>query len=237
AAPRRGDHGRQRPVGAGAGAAADRRPRAGRALALRRRRGSHRDRGQGDLGVRLLHRELVPLRRRGPLPHGVQPRRDPAAARRDARARRPRPLGRPGPPAVAVGDQGAAGRRGDDPAQHRVHVDDVRELRRACGDRRRRPVARPGRRGRPGERRPGGRADVRPLPLRARAGRRRPGVADVGGAAAVELHAVAGGVLRDGLHRRPVARRGPPPPVAGDRHLRAPGPEVRRRRPGRCPFL
>ena len=38
---------------------------------------------------------------------------------------------------------------------------------------------------------------------------RRPGVAHVGGAAALQLHALAGGVLRVRLHRRPVARRRP----------------------------
>ena len=71
---------------------------------------------QGDLGVRLLDRELDPLARRGPLPHGVQPRRDPAPPRRDARARRQGALGGAGAAAVAVGDQGAPGRRGADQA-------------------------------------------------------------------------------------------------------------------------
>ena len=39
--------------------------------------------------------------------------------------------------------------------------------------------------------------------------RRRHGLADVGGAAALELHALAGGVRRAGLHRRALARRRP----------------------------
>ena len=38
------------------------------------------------------------------LPDGLQPRRDPAPPRRDARARRPGPLGRPRAAAVEVGD-------------------------------------------------------------------------------------------------------------------------------------
>ena len=58
AAARRDRDGRQRPLGQAAGAAAHGRPRAGRALALRRRRGRHRDRREGDLGLRLLDREL-----------------------------------------------------------------------------------------------------------------------------------------------------------------------------------
>ena len=63
--PRRDHHGRQRPLGQGARAAAHRGPRARRALAVRRRRGRDRDRREGDLGLRLLHRELVALARRG----------------------------------------------------------------------------------------------------------------------------------------------------------------------------
>ena len=65
AAARRDRHGRQRPLGQGARAAAHGRPRAGRALAVRRRRGRHRDRREGDLGLRVLDRELVALARRG----------------------------------------------------------------------------------------------------------------------------------------------------------------------------
>ena len=67
-------------------------------------------------------------------------------------------------------------------------------------------------------------------PLRPRAVRRRPGLAYVGGAAAVELHALAGGVLRVRLHRRVVARRRSPPPLAGDRDLCPPRSPLRRRR-------
>ena len=140
AAPRRDRDGRQRAVGQGARAAAHQGPRAGRALALRRRRGRDRDRREGDLRLRVLDRELVPQPRRGQVPHGLQPRRDPAPPRRDARARRAGALGRPGAAAVEVGDQGAAGRRGDDEGQRRPHADDVRELRRPVRARRRRPA-------------------------------------------------------------------------------------------------
>ena len=42
----------------------------------------------------------TPLARRGALPDGLQPRRDPPPPRRDARARRPGALGRPGAAAV-----------------------------------------------------------------------------------------------------------------------------------------
>ena len=56
---------------------------------------------------------------------------------------------------------------------------------------------------------------------------RRHGLAHVGGAAAAQLHALAGGVLRDGLHRRALARRRPAGAVAGDRDLRR---TARRRR-------
>ena len=87
-APARGDrHGRQRPVGQGARAAAHRRARGGGGLAVRLRRGRHRARHRGDQRLRLLHRELAAQPRGGPLPHGLQPRRDPPPPRRDARAR------------------------------------------------------------------------------------------------------------------------------------------------------
>ncbi len=89
-----------------------------------------------------------PLARRGALPDGLQPRRDPAPARRDARARRPGPVGRPRAAAVALGDQGAPGRRGADPRQRRADADDVRQLRRPRRARRRGAVHRPRRRGR-----------------------------------------------------------------------------------------
>ena len=67
----------------------------------------------------------------------------------------------------------------------------------------------------------------RPAPLRARAGRRRHGLADVGGAAAVQLHALAGGVQRAGVQRRPVARRRPAAPLGRDRGVRRPQPPLR----------
>ena len=51
------------------------------------------------VGLRLLHRELEALARRGPLPDGLQPRRDPPPPRRDARA-------------AACGCAGRAGARG-----------------------------------------------------------------------------------------------------------------------------
>ena len=229
---RRDRDGRQRPLGPGAGPAAHGRSRPGRELAVRRGRGSHRDRGQGDLGVRLLDRELVTVPRRGQVPHGLQPRRDPPPARRDARPRGPGALGGARAAAVALGDQGAPGRRGADPRQRGAHVDHVRQLRRARRAGRRGQVPGPGRRGRSGQPRPGGREGARPLPLRPRAARRGPGVAHLGGAAAVELHALAGGVLRAGVQRRAVARRGPSSPVGGDRHLRASGPALRRRGTG-----
>ena len=57
---------------------------------------------------------------------------------------------------------------------------------------------------------------------------RRPGVAHVGRAAAVQLHAVAVGVQRAGLHRHPLARRRPPRPVGRDRDLRPTRPPLRR---------
>jgi hypothetical protein len=63
AAARRDRHGRQRPVGQGARAAAHRGPRAGRELAVRRRRGRDRARRALGVGVRLLDRELEALAR------------------------------------------------------------------------------------------------------------------------------------------------------------------------------
>ncbi len=72
---------------------------------------------------------------------------------------------------------------------------------------------------------------LRPPPLRPRAAGRRPGLAHVGGAAAVQLHAVAGGLQRDGLHRRALARRRPSAPVVGRRDVRQPRPPLRRRPP------
>ena len=49
------------------------------------------------------------------------------------------------PAAVAVGDQGAPGRRGADPRQRRADADDVRQLRRPRRARRRRPRRSPAR--------------------------------------------------------------------------------------------
>ena len=57
--------------------------------------------------------------------------------------------------------------------------------------------------------------------------RRRHALAHLGGEAAVELHALAGGVRRAGLHRHPLARRRPAGAVAGDRDLRPARPAVR----------
>ena len=228
---RRDHHGRQRPLGEGAWAAPHEGARAGRAHALRRRRGRDRDRREGHLGLRVLHRELVALARRGALPDGLQPRRDPPPSRRDARPRRTRALGRSRSSAVEVGHQGAPGRRGDDEGQRRPHPHDVRQLRRPGRARRRRPRHRP--RGRRGPSQPGQdrRARLRPPPLRPRAAGRRPGLAHVGGAAAVQLHAVAGGLQRAGLHRRALARRRPAAPVVGRRDVRQPRPPLRRRHP------
>ncbi len=61
------------------------------------------------------------------------------------------------------------------------------------------------------------RAHLRPAPLRARAGRRRPGVAHLRRAAALQLRALAGRLRRDGLHRHAVARRRPARAVERDR--------------------
>ena len=106
ARPRRDRHGRQRPLGEAARAAADGRARGGGGLAVRLRRGRHRAGHQRDQRLRLLHRELAAQPRRGPLPHGLQPRRHPPAARRDARARGAGALGR-----AAVRGCGAASSR------------------------------------------------------------------------------------------------------------------------------
>ena len=119
-------------------AAPHRRARGGGVLAVRLRRGRHRARHHRDQRVRVLHRELAAQPRRGPLPHGLQPRRHPPPPRRDARARGAGPLGRPPSAAVAQRHQGARGRRGADPRQRRPHADDVRQLRRPGRDRRRR---------------------------------------------------------------------------------------------------
>ena len=59
--------------------------------------------------------------------------------------------------------------------------------------------------------------------------RRRPGLAHVGGAAALQLHALAGGVLRARLHRRAVARRRPARTCGRRSRSTPPGPPLRRR--------
>ena len=63
--------------------------------------GVHRDRRAPRVGLRVLDRELEALARRGALPHGLQPRRDPAPPRHPQRLGRPGPLGRPAAAAVA----------------------------------------------------------------------------------------------------------------------------------------
>ena len=63
-------------------------------------------------------------------------------------------------------------------------------------------------------------------------GRRRHALADVGREPAVQLPALAGGVRRAGLHRRPVARRRPPGALEGDRDLRPAGPAASARPDG-----
>ena len=82
----------------------------------------------------------TPVARRGEVPDGLQPRRDPAPARRDARARREGALGRAHAAPVEVGDQGAPGRRGADPRQRRADPDHVRQLRRPRRAGRHRPA-------------------------------------------------------------------------------------------------
>jgi DNA repair protein RecO (recombination protein O) len=78
----RGDrHGRQRPLGQPARATTHQRSRGGRGGAARRRRGGDRGGRDAPVGLCLLDRELAALARRGPLPHGVQPRRHPTAPR------------------------------------------------------------------------------------------------------------------------------------------------------------
>src|SRR3546814_6257305 len=89
----------------------------------------------------------------------------------------------------------------------RSHSDDGCERRRSCRGGRRCPLDRRGGRRRSPGPEEGRREDLRQAPLRARARRCRPDLADVGGAAVVELHAVAGGVQRVRLLRRALARR------------------------------
>src|SRR4051794_20798985 len=104
--PRRPRDGRQRPLGLRPRPAPDRGARAWRGLAHGRRARLNRHRREVVVRLRLLDRELEAQPRRGAVPHGFQPRRHPAAGRRDARDGRAGPLGRAPPAAVAVGDQG-----------------------------------------------------------------------------------------------------------------------------------
>ena len=125
------------------------------------------------------------------------------------RAGGPDPVGRPAAAAVAVGDLRAGGRRADDRRQRRHHAAVLRELRRPGGDRRRGPGDRPRGRRRPGGPGEGRRADDRPAPRRARPAGRRPVHPVVGGAAHVELPALAVGVRGAGLPRHALPRLRP----------------------------
>jgi hypothetical protein len=137
--PRRRRHGRQRSVGAVAGAQAHRRPRRRRGGAVRRRRGGVGARARLADRLRLLHRELEAAGRRGPLPHGLQrghPRAPPRPAERVGRAH---PLRRP--PRLAGAAPGAEAHGGVDGADRGQPADDVHDrlqLRRPGRDRRRR---------------------------------------------------------------------------------------------------
>ena len=114
-AARRDRHGRQRPLGQRPRPAPDEGPRGGRGSPARRRRRGDRDRRDPRVGVRLLHRELAALARRGALPHGVQPRRHPPPPRPAARVGRAGALGRPAAAAVAQRHRRARDRRGAHP--------------------------------------------------------------------------------------------------------------------------
>ena len=83
-------------------------------------------------------------------------------------------LGRAPPAPVGLGHQGARGRPGADPAQHRAHPLLLRQLRRPGRDRGCRAAARRGRRPRPAQAAVRRREDRRPLPARAGHARRRP---------------------------------------------------------------
>ena len=93
----------------------------GEAGALRRASRARSRSASVALGVRLLHRELAPLARRGPLPDGLQPRRDPAPPRpaRTSWASGCRWAGRR-PRLWRSRDQRARGRRGADRGQRRA---------------------------------------------------------------------------------------------------------------------
>ena len=121
------------------------------------------------------------------------------------------------PAPVGVRHQRAAVRRAADRGQRHADPHDVRQLRRpqrdhGCGalDRRRRGIR--------SHQAVGGLGEAhREAALRARAARRRPVRAQLGGAAHVELHAVAVGLRRDGVPRHAVARLLARRPVGGDR--------------------
>ena len=154
-AARRHRHGRQRPLGQGARAAAHRGPRG-----AARRACSTSSHGAIELGVEAISAYAFSTENwkrspgRGALPHGLQPRRDPPPPRRDARARRAGALGRPPAAAVEVGRSTSSRRPSELTArQHRADPDDVRQLRRPRRDRRRRRGDRA--RGRGGPARPG----------------------------------------------------------------------------------
>ena len=70
------------------------------------------------------------------VPHGLQPRRDPAPPRRDARPRRARALGGPAAAALEERHRRARGGRADDRRQLHADAHDVRQLRRSRRDRR-----------------------------------------------------------------------------------------------------
>jgi hypothetical protein len=193
----------------------------------------HRTRGVDRLGLRVLDRELAPLARRGPIPHGLQQGRDPPAARRARGAGRAHSLGRTSSPPLAQRHRPARGRRAVHPRQRPAYAAVLCQLRRA-GRTRRRHAGDRARRGRghhqPGEDR---RTYDRGAPGRTRPARRRPVHPHVRGAAHVELSAVAIGLRRVGLRRHPVAGLRPPPSVGGLSGLRPARSPLRRRRPDR----
>ena len=173
--------------------------------------GRDRDRRDAPVGVRVLDRELEALARRGALPDGLQPRRDPPPPRRDARVGRAGALGRPAAPAVA--QRRSPSSRS---AEELTRDNDVLTLTMCVNYGGRAEIAdaargaRAGRRGRPGRPAQGRREGARALPRRARPARRRPVPAVVGRAAHLELPALAVGLRRDGVPRRAVAGLRPP---------------------------
>ena len=118
-APHRRRDGRQRAVGAATRAQAHRRPRRRRGGAARRHLRLPRPRRRVVHRLRVLHRELAPAPRRGPVPHELQRVVAAASARRAARPGRADALRRS--PRLAGAQAGAAphgrGPRAH-PAQH-----------------------------------------------------------------------------------------------------------------------